>query len=428
MTGSPPTGSPPTASLSGRNALAIDGDRLWSTLMASAEIGKGPRGGLSRLTLSPADGEMRDLFARWCADGGYPVTVDRLGNMFARRGGTDDALAPVVIGSHLDTQAAGGPFDGILGVLAGLEILRALDDQGIATRRAIEVVNWTNEEGGRFPPPMLCSGVFAGIHDLDWALGRTDDAGVSVAEALDAIGYAGPAPVGGRPLDSYFEIHIEQGPALYDAGIKLGLVTGTYLSRGMRIEIEGVNAHSGPTPMNRRRNAIVGAATVALEVDRIGLENADRDAKTTVARLEAWPNKPGIISDRATLFVDFRAPDPDLTRSMEQQIRAALPACAERSRTDITVGDAWTFGETSFDAELQDLIRRTAADQDVAFLELQSQAGHDAYHIAHIAPTVLLFTPCDEGISHNEAENTRLEDQLPGVQVLAEAVVARANR
>ncbi len=411
-----------------RNAIAIDGQRFWSTLMASAEIGKGQRGGLARLTLSPSDAEMRHLFAQWCTDGGYALTVDRLGNMFARRPGTHDTLPPVVIGSHLDTQAAGGRFDGILGVLAGLEILRALDDQGIETRRPIEVVNWTNEEGGRFPPPMLCSGVFAGVHELDWALARTDENGNTVAEALDAIGYSGDAPVGGRDLDSYFEIHIEQGPALYDAGLKLGLVTGTYLARGMRIEVEGVNAHSGPTPMTRRRNALVGAAAVALEVDRIGLKYADRDAKSTVARLEASPNIPGIISDRATLFVDFRAPDPALTDAMEREIRDALPGCAERSRTDVAVGDAWTFGTPVFDAELQDLVRRTAADQGVDLMELRSQAGHDAYHIAHVAPTVLLFTPCDDGISHNEAENTRLEDQLPGVQVLAEAVVAWANR
>lgn len=411
-----------------RNAIPINGARFWSTIEASAEIGKGPRGGLARLTLSPADGEVRDLFATWCTDAGYALTVDRLGNMFARRRGTHDTLPPVMIGSHLDTQAAGGRFDGITGVLSGLEILRALDDQGIETKRPIELVNWTNEEGGRFPPPMLCSGVFAGIHDLDWALSQTDEDGVTVAEALTAIGYAGDAAVGGREIDSYFEIHIEQGPALDAAGVKIGLVTGTYLARGMRIEVEGVNAHSGPTPMDRRRNALVGAATVAVEVDRIGLKYADKDAKSTVARLEAWPNKPGIISDRATLFVDFRAPDPEVTEAMEAEIRGALSDCARRSRTDIAVGDAWTFGTPVFDPGLQDLVRQTAADQGVDLMELKSQAGHDAYNIARIAPTVLLFTPCDEGISHNEAENTSLEDQLPGIQVLAEAVVARANR
>lgn len=411
-----------------RNTPTIDGERFWATIMASAGIGRGPRGGLARLTLSEADGRMRDLFRAWAEDAGFGVTVDRLGNTFVRRAGTDDGLPPVLVGSHLDTQAAGGRFDGILGVMAGLEILRALDDAGIATRRAIEVVNWTNEEGGRFPPPMLCSGVFAGLHDLDWALARPDQAGTTVAEALDAIGWAGDAPVGGRALDSYFELHIEQGPMLWEAGIPLGVVVAPYLARGLRIEVTGENAHSGPTPMARRRNALVGAAAVALAVDRVGHDYADREGKSTVARLEASPNIPGIISDRATLFVDFRSPDPKLTAEMEERIRASLPGCAADTNTEVAVADAWTFGETSFDPELIDLVRRTAADLGVPCRDMMSQAGHDAYHIARVAPAVLLFTPCDEGISHNEAENTRLEDQLPGLQVLYAAVLARANR
>jgi beta-ureidopropionase / N-carbamoyl-L-amino-acid hydrolase len=411
-----------------RNIPPIDGERFWNTLMASAEIGKGTRGGLARLTLSESDGQMRDLFRSWVEADGYSVTVDRLGNTFVRRGGIDNDLPPVLVGSHLDTQAAGGRFDGILGVMAGLEILRALDDAGIATRRSIEVVNWTNEEGGRFPPPMLCSGVFAGIHDLDWALTRTDQAGITVAQALDSIGWAGDVPVGGRDLDSYFEIHIEQGPALWEAGVPLGIVVAPYLARGMRIEVTGENAHSGPTPMARRRNALVGAASVALAVNRIGHAYADREGKSTVARLEASPNIPGIISDRATLFVDFRSPDPKLTAEMEERIRASLPDCAAETNTEIAVGDSWTFGETSFDPDLINLVRRSADDLGVPYREMMSQAGHDAYHLARITPTVLLFTPCDDGISHNEAENTRLEDQLPGLQVLCSAVLARANR
>ena len=411
-----------------RNLPPIDGDRFWKTIAASAEIGTGPRGGLARLTLSEADGRMRDLFRSWAEEAGYGVTVDRLGNTFVRRAGSDDGLPPVLVGSHLDTQAAGGRFDGILGVMAGLEILRALDDAGITTRRAIEVVNWTNEEGGRFPPPMLCSGVFAGIHDLDWALSRPDQAGVTVAEALDAIGWAGDAPVGGRDIDSYFEIHIEQGPQLFEAGIPLGIVTAPYLARGMRIEVTGENAHSGPTPMARRKNALVGAAAVALAVNRVGHAFADREGKSTVARLEASPNIPGIISDKATLFVDFRSPDPRLTAEMEERIRASLPGCAADTNTEVAVADAWTFGETSFDPGLIELVRTTADGLGVPYREMMSQAGHDAYHIARIAPSVLLFTPCDEGISHNEAENTRLEDQLPGLQVLFGAVLARADR
>jgi hypothetical protein len=236
--------------------LAINGPRLWDTIMASARIGPGRiETGLRRLALTDADREMRDLFVRWCRDAGCAVTIDRMGSIFARRAGTDDSLPPVLIGSHLDTQIAGGRFDGILGVLAGLEVIRTLNDAGVRTRRPIELVSWTNEEGARFAPPMLASAVFAGVRPLEWALARVDADGRTVGEELSRIGYAGAAPVGGRPVDAYFELHIEQGPILDDKGIPVGVVTGGFEVRGVVVEVRGETAHAGPTPMAQRRNA-----------------------------------------------------------------------------------------------------------------------------------------------------------------------------
>lgn len=406
--------------------LKIDAARFWDTIEASAAIGVGRQGGLRRLALDAADAEMRRLFIRWGEAAGYGVTVDRLGDIFLHRAGADDSLAPVLIGSHLDTQAAGGRYDGIVGVLAGLEVLRSLDDLGVETRRPVEVVNWTNEEGARFTPPMMASQVFAGRQTEDWALARTDDDGVTVAEALESAGFTGEAPVGGRPIDSYFELHIEQGPELEAAGVPVGIVTGGYVARGMRLSIQGDNAHSGPTPMHKRRNALVGAATAAVAVDEIGWRYAHADGKATIARLEAWPNKPGILSSEATLFIDFRSPDAETTAAMEAEVRAALPDCARRSRTEIAIAEDWTFGGPAFDPTLMDLCRETARRLGIETLDLMSQAGHDAYHLSHLCPSVLLFTPCEGGVSHNEREATTLEAQAPGVTLLLNAVAARA--
>ncbi|WP_375594595.1 Zn-dependent hydrolase [Algihabitans albus] len=413
-------------SVASRTNLSVNGSRFWETIAASAAIGTGPEGGLRRLALDDADREMRDRFIAWCEEADYSVTVDRLGNLFARRPGRDESLPPVLIGSHLDTQAAGGRFDGIVGVLGGLEVLRSLDDLGIETQRPVEVVNWTNEEGARFTPPMLSSAVFAGLRELEWALAREDDAGVTVGAELDRIGYAGPAPVGGRALDSYFEIHIEQGPRLEAEGFQVGLVTGAYVARGMILKIDGENAHSGPTAMHLRQNAIVGAAMAAVAVNDVGWRYSWCDGKSTVARLEAWPNKPGILSDEARLFIDFRSPDAETTAKMEAEIRAALPEAARRSQCRIEVAEDWTFGDLAFDPDLLTLVRETAGRLEVPLLELPSQAGHDAYNLSKLCPTVLIFTPCKGGITHNEKEDTTLEDQLPGLNVLLNAVVERA--
>ena len=408
--------------------LTIDGERLWRTIEASSVIGRGPNGGLRRLTLTDEDKQMRDLFARWASEAGFAVRVDRLGNMFVRREGQHPELPPVLIGSHLDTQAAGGRFDGILGVLGGLEVLRTLDESGIATPRAIEVVNWTNEEGARFYPPMLSSLVFAGKESVSWAEGRTDKGGLQLGDELARIGYRGDAPVGNRPIDAYFELHIEQGPKLDAAGIPIGIVTGGFPTRGMRIDVVGETAHVGPTPMERRKNALVGASHVAVAIDDIGWRYSSGEGKTTAARLDLWPNLPGIISERASLFCDMRHPDPAMLERMVSDLDTALPDCARRSRCSIEIAERWGFGGLVFDAGLITLMRDAAAELGHTTLDLQSEAGHDAYNMASVCPTAMIFTPCKDGISHNEKEDMTREDALPATNVLLHAVLARASR
>jgi N-carbamoyl-L-amino-acid hydrolase len=406
--------------------LSVNGDRLWSTLMASAAIGAS-RGGLRRLALTPEDKAARDLLATWAREGGYALMIDPLGTMVLRREGREPSLPPVVVGSHLDTVWAGGRFDGVLGVLAGLEILRTLDDRGHRTRRAIEVVNWTNEEGARFSPPMMAALAWSGQATADWVYDRRDRDGIRFGDALDAIGYRGTAPLG-RPIDAYFELHIEQGPALDAAGIPVGIVTGGYPALGMRIAVQGRTAHTGPTPMAKRSNALVGAAMVAVAVNEIGWAHAEADGKATAARLDLVPNLPGILSESAELFIDMRHPSVEGLAAMREALLAALPGCAERSRTQVEVAEEWGFGQFAFDPDLVTLLRETAAQLNVPTMDLRSQAGHDAYHVARVAPAAMIFTPCKDGITHNEAEDIDLAMTLPGVNCLINAVVTRADR
>ena len=410
------------------NLLQIDDDRLWDTMMASARIGPGRDQGLRRLALDASDKEMRDLFVAWCRDTGAEVTVDRMGNIFARRAGSENDAAPVLVGSHLDTQYTGGKFDGILGVLAGLEILRTLDDHGMETRRPVEVVNWSNEEGARFNPPMLASAVFAGLRDLEWAYARTDNDGVTYGNALAEIGYVGGAEMGGRDIDAYFELHIEQGPILEAEGIAVGVVTHGYATRGMRLRITGETAHSGPTPMDQRRNALVGAAYLIAAVNDIGWKHHPEGGKSTASQIEIWPNAVGILPEFAQVSIDFRHPEVGGAERMLADVEAAIDDCASRGNVDIEIVDRWRFGDERFDPDCVQLVRNAADDLGVRHMDMQSQAGHDAYNMTHVCPTALIFCPCERGITHNEAENVAKEDAVPSVNVLLHAVLARANR
>ncbi|RWJ32002.1 Zn-dependent hydrolase [Mesorhizobium sp.] len=409
-----------------KNALEINGERLWDTLMVSGQISPGKSTGLDRLALTDGDRAMRDVFVGWCKDAGCTITIDPFGNIFARRAGRDPQAKPVVIGSHLDTQIAGGKFDGVLGVLSGLELIRTLNDLGIETKRPIEVVSWTNEEGVRFQPPMLGAGAFAGIHEAAWVLGQTDPDGIRFGAELERIGYAGSERRDSADIDAYFELHIEQGPVLEEEGLHVGIVTGGFTSLGAEVEFRGENAHAGPTLMRDRKDALVGAAVLIAKVNEIGWEFAPK-GRATCARLEISPNRYGIIADRTVVTVDVRHPEASETEQMYRRAMDVLPIIAKQANVEATVKKEWRFGGLTFDAELVNLVRTVAAEMNVPHRHLLSAAGHDAYHVATVAPTVMIFTPCRGGVTHNESEHIELHYTVPGVNVLLNAVVRRAN-
>ncbi|WP_292962977.1 Zn-dependent hydrolase [Novosphingobium sp. UBA1939] len=402
-------------------------DRFLETLDASAAIGPGREGGLSRLTLTESDRRMRDRFVEWCREAGLSVTIDCMGSIFARREGTED-LPPVLVGSHLDTQENGGRFDGIVGVLGALEVVRRLNDLGIATRRPIEIVNWTNEEGARFSPPMVASGCFVGDYALDWALGLKDADGVTIGQALDAIGYRGAAPVGGREIDGYFELHIEQGDVLDRTGHDVGIVTHGYVSHGILVEYRGETAHTGPWPMAKRKNALVAGARLLVAVDDLGWEHTATGGKATAARLSASPNKAGLLSDWAEAVCDVRHDDPEVAELMRVRMLRAVAEAGIRSGCEYRVLDQWSWGGDIFDKTMVDHVSEAAATLGFNGLKLPSQAGHDAYFLAKQVPTAMIFTPCKDGITHNNNELATPDMLAPGLNVLLHAVTARADR
>jgi len=410
------------------NVLEIDPQRLWQTLERSAEIGRFRDVGLRRLALSAEDKEMRDQFVQWAKAAGCTVEIDRLGNIFARRAGSDPTLSPVAIGSHLDTQICGGRYDGILGVLCGLEVVRTLNDRGLQTKRGIEVICWTNEEGGRFAPPMMGSMAFAGVLPLESVLATRDDDGVSVEQALDAIGYAGPAPLGKRTFDAYLELHIEQAPVLDREKCDVGIVVGGYKTKALRLTIKGDTGHAGGTPMAMRKNALVGAGYVIAAVNDVGLAYAGDEGRTTTTRIESFPNLPGTYAEEVKLTLDYRHIDQKRFEAMGQEIQAAIAAAARKANVEIDVAEGWSWGSELFAPECIELLKTTAKELGLPYREMRSQAGHDAYAVATMAPTAMIFTPCFEGISHNVKENIELTRSVPGANLLLNAAVARANR
>jgi len=406
--------------------LSIDGDRLWQSIMDIAEIGPTEKGGSRRLALTDLDREARDLFVDWCKAAGCTVGVDQMGNIFARRAGRDDSLPPVVTGSHLDTQPTGGKFDGIFGVLAGLEVIRSLNDLGYETEHPIEVVVWTNEEGSRFAPAMISSGVFGGQHTLEHGLSRADADGLTIGEELERIGYAGDLPVGGRELHAYVEAHIEQGPILEDEDISIGVVTGAQGQRWYEITLTGQESHAGTTPMERRKDALVGAARIVELVHRIGIDNAP-DARSTVGMIESYPNSRNVIPGQVFMTAEFRHPDDDILRDMDTKLRDGLREITEEIGLECAFEEIFYIAPIVFADRCVNAVRNAAESRNLSARDIISGAGHDACNVAAVAPTSMIFIPCVDGISHNEIEDAKPEWVTAGGQVLLGAMLELAG-
>lgn len=406
--------------------LKINGQRLWASLMAMAEIGATARGGSCRLALSAEDQAGRELFSHWCNAAGLTLSVDAIGNLFARRAGTDKDAAPVMMGSHLDTQPEGGRFDGVYGVLAGLEVLRSLDDHGIQTRKPLEIAVWTNEEGARFTPAMLGSAVFTGSLALDQALATTDAAGISVVEALRSTGYNGERALGGA-VDAYFEAHIEQGPILEDNAKSIGVVTGGQAIRWLDVRVQGVAAHAGTTPMPLRKDALYGAAKMIQALENLAADFAS-EGLTTVGELSISKSSRNTIPGLLTFTVDLRHHRDADIEAMEQQVRARLHAIAEKRGLTVSISAHWISPATPFDADCVACVQSSVDALGYSQQRIVSGAGHDAIHLARYCPTAMIFIPCVGGLSHNEAEDVLPEDVRQGTDVLLNAVLQRAGQ
>lgn len=408
-----------------RSNMRINGDRLWQSLMDMAKIGPGIAGGNNRQTLTDVDAEGRELFQRWCDAEGLTMGVDAMGTMFARREGTDPDALPVYVGSHLDTQPTGGKYDGVLGVLAGLEIIRALNESDIKTKHPIVVTNWTNEEGTRFPPAMVASGVFAGVHTLDWAYDREDAEGKKLGDELARVGWKGKETVGDRKMHAFFELHIEQGPILEAEGLDIGVVTHGQGLSWTQITLTGKESHTGSTPMPMRVNAGLGMARITQMVDEIAWSHAPL-AVGAIGHCVVEPNSRNIIPGKSVFTVDFRHPDKTIIADMMARLESGAKAIAAEIGLGIEMESVGGFDPVEFDKDCVAAVRAAAVDLGYSHRDLISGAGHDACWINRVAPTAMVMCPCVDGLSHNEAEDISEAWATAGANVLMHAVVSTA--
>ncbi|QRF68526.1 Zn-dependent hydrolase [Ponticoccus alexandrii] len=406
--------------------LKIDGDRLWDSLMEMAKIGPGVTGGNNRQALTDEDAEGRALFQRWCEEAGLIMGLDQMGNMFARREGTDPEALPVYVGSHLDTQPTGGKYDGVLGVLGGLEIIRTLNDLNIQTKHPIVVSNWTNEEGTRFAPPMLASGVFAGVHTQDWAYARQDAAGKTFGAELERVGWKGDEEVGARKMHAFFELHIEQGPILEAEGKEIGVVTHGQGLSWTQVTVTGKDAHTGSTPMHMRRNAGLAMARILEAVDAIALDNAPH-ALGAAGHIDVYPNSRNVIPGKAVFTVDFRSPDLSVLEAMEARMKTEAQAICDRMELSVEFEKVGGFDPVTFDEGCVTAVRSAAERLGLSHMNIIAGAGHDACWINQKTPTAMVMCPCVDGLSHNEAEEISIDWARAGADVLFHAVVETAE-
>ena len=406
--------------------LRINSSRLWESLMEMAKIGPGIAGGNNRQALTDEDAQGRALFHKWCDDAGLTMGIDQMGTMFARREGTRPDLLPVYVGSHLDTQPTGGKYDGVLGVLAGLEIIRTLNDQGIETKHPIVIVNFTNEEGTRFPPAMVASGVFAGVHSLDWAYSREDSEGKTFGEELKRINWIGDEEVGSRKMKAFFELHIEQGPILELEEKEIGVVTHGQGLSWLEITLTGKESHTGSTPMPMRVNAGLGMARITQLVDEIA-HSYKPNAVGAIGQCDIYPNSRNIIPGKAVFTVDFRHPEKSIISSMEEDLRLGAEKIAKEIGLTLEIESVGGFDPVTFDPDCVSMIRASAEKLGYGYRDLVSGAGHDACWINKVAPTAMVMCPCVGGLSHNEAEEITQKWASAGADVLLHSVLDSAE-
>ena len=406
--------------------LKINSERLWDSLMEMAKIGPGVAGGNNRQTLTDEDSEGRHLFAKWCTDAGCTMGLDQMGNMFAMRAGTDADALPVYVGSHLDTQPTGGKYDGVLGVLSGLELIRTMNDLDIKTKHPIVVTNWTNEEGTRYAPAMLSSGVFAGLHTQDWAYAREDAEGKSFGSELERIGWRGDEEVGARKMHAFFELHIEQGPILEAEDKQIGVVTHGQGLSWTEITIIGKDAHTGSTPMPMRKNAGLAMSRILDKVEDIAMSHAPH-AVGAAGHIDVFPNSRNVIPGKVVFTVDFRSPDLAVIQDMEARLRTVATEICDDMGMEISFEKVGGFDPVAFDDTCVAAVRAAAERLGYTHMDLISGAGHDACWINRVAPTAMVMCPCVDGLSHNEAEEISPEWAAAGTDVLLHAVLETAE-
>ena len=408
------------------NKLSINSDRLWDSLMELAKIGATPKGGVKRLTLTDLDKQGRDLVTGWARDAGLSITIDQIGNVFMRRDGEDNTLPPIMTGSHIDTQPTGGKFDGNYGVLAGLEVVRTLNDKGIRTKAPIEVAFWTNEEGSRFVPVMMGSGVFCGAFTLEHAYAAKDTEGKTVGEELERIGYKGDQVPGQHPIGAYFETHIEQGPVLEDADKVIGVVPAVMGLSWYDCTVTGMEAHAGPTPMHLRKDAMQVAARIIPEVVAIA-NRYPPYGRGTVGMMQVFPNSRNVIPGQVKFSIDLRNVNDELLNKMHEDMLAFIDKTSADTGLEIKIERVSYYPPCPFHPDCVGAVRKATKELGYSTMDVVSGAGHDAIYAARVAPAGMIFVPCKDGISHNEIEDAKKEHLEAGCNVLLHAMLERAG-